>query len=257
MLNIYLLPHHDDEIFLLDHLLREVSSHDRQIFIYLTFDNNKSEGIAESRLRAADYVIKLYARKSFEIFNLGKVLGIKPRTILEHSPEITEGIISILSGLLDINSNELCLFAPFPENGHIDHFATCLIATRLNNAYTKKFYTTYSFTKNLLPNVQFENISLSSPLIAQKIRRISILTKSMSKYKSEIRTWLVLGPFLIQKSFRINSRLSIFSKKQTINKILEVNQKQNEKRQLKVRSWQIDTRDFNRMQGEVIENLTS
>lgn len=211
MVDVYLIPHHDDEIFLIDHLTKFDSKISKVIFIYLTYDNGRSLQIAESRKDASEKVLKKVCSFDYSVINLGEELGISHRELIFYQEKVILSLQSKIKELTREHKQEIRLFAPLFENGHIDHIQAFWVLYKLGLSVDKNYYSTYSFDSRNLPRVQIENKIGLQDSVQRRFRRMPTLIRAMRMYKTEIKTWVALGPLLLLKSFKPIFRYSIFS----------------------------------------------
>jgi hypothetical protein len=216
MVDVYLIPHHDDEIFLIDHLIKFDSKTSKAIFIYLTYDNERSLQIAESRKAASEKVLKKVCSFEFSVINLGEELGISHRKLNVYQEKVILSLQSKIEELTKEHKQEIRLYAPLFENGHVDHIQAFWVLYKLGLSVDKNYYSTYSFDSRNFPRVQIENKSGFQNSVQRRFRRMPTLIKAMRMYKTEFNTWVALGPLLLLKSFKPKFRHSIFSEKEML-----------------------------------------
>ena len=187
-----LLPHMDDEVFILPYLvdLRKQNSCNVSIY-FLTksegrdarFDQNVRE--TESR----NSIVKILP--TAEIVFLGRELEVKDLELHNHFLLEFEHLRELLNNKCDV------IVSPYFEGGHIDHDSSCILAFELAkvlqcnhltfNAYSAR-YKSRSFYKVAKP---IENLASKVKVPIRSAVYIHTLFIP-ARYKSQLMTWLGL-----------------------------------------------------------------
>jgi hypothetical protein len=244
MIDIYLVPHHDDEIFLLDHLGKCDTSTSKAIFIFLTYDDETSVQVAESRRVASEKVLKRICHTDFSVLNLGKELGVSHRKLVFFEQEVISILENYIVGVAREYGPDIKLYAPLFENGHMDHIEAFWILYKIKLNVNKNFYSTYSFDSFNFPKVQIENESRFQNGVQKRIGRLLPIILSVCTYKTEFKTWIILGPILLLKSLKFRFSHSIFNEVEMIEILRDSEGVISNPARKTLKSWQINQTSY-------------
>ena len=190
---VILIPHPDDEIFLLP--LLERFSNEPIYFICLTDGQHASDNSLGIR-RSAEF------EKSISCLNR---IGFQAEILLFHSAknirdgflheDFTKDMFSQLQSLVE-SVNPETIIAPAFEGGHQDHDAVSLLSNLLNNHTEANLihFSTYRSTTNLLPTFTVMNpIEHGQRVIFGRFRACIIALRMIRIYRSQARTFIFLG----------------------------------------------------------------
>jgi hypothetical protein len=198
---LVLLAHYDDEIFLLPfiNLIKNANVH--LDFYYLT-DSRGRNGQFSSEIRkkeSARYLSKCQM-SSYSMQDFENQARIKDGHLHEFLEETFANVKSI------INKYDI-LLTPIWENGHTDHDCIWLIGDLLRDEIEHLCFPIYSKSNTILPfQVQGINKKVieSKKIDLIKIKNnIYVMKKTIGIpwiFKSQIKSWIGLYPFLLMNS---------------------------------------------------------
>lgn len=188
---VVLLPHFDDEVFVLLPLLNSRSSSSTIKFIFLTRDEShrKNESLC---------FLKDYGFSSDQIIFLGDELNLPDGHLVQHLSTAKDRLQQIFSHL-----KPSLVLAPDWEGGHQDHDASYLLSMILSKEWECPSYHYMTYTGNnchgYFYRVLHSNPSRSRALISNSKYSFFDVVQLLWRiryYKSQWKTWLGLLPFL-------------------------------------------------------------
>jgi hypothetical protein len=204
---IIVLPHHDDEIFLVQFLHSLRFRHPEPyelIFFYATYDNESPARIFENWKYLARIV-----KHNYSIINFGKHAEVTPRGLIAHLDRFESELLDLINSL----SSKVTLVFPLLEFGHIDHDVMSLICLRVQDTkITEKIgYSTYRLDQFLDRLPYFHVATIRIPLIkklalSHRVQIFLDLIRGFLAYKSQRPTWIKLGAILIIRAWFSNSQ---------------------------------------------------
>jgi LmbE family N-acetylglucosaminyl deacetylase len=193
-LKVFLLAHQDDEIFFLPHIINS----EKKLFIYLTNGVSVDSSITKLNRRTSE--AKFVFRKYLETLNsravwCGLENSIAEGALHEHANSgLIDKLIEVLNGQ---DSQISAFFTTAFEGAHQDHDSAAVITRKLGeifqvgiiemSTYPQWFSSLYSF-KVLRPRVSVESFRF------KRIQAVVMAARMMASYKTQIHTWLGLGP---------------------------------------------------------------
>ncbi len=210
----YIFAHQDDEFGIFAQLKKDINLNEPIIF-YLTSGTGKK--IDKNKLYLRDKeslksLISLGVKKKNIIF-IGRKLGIKHNKLYLNSKKI----ILFFEKFISNNFKPDEIFTHSWEGGHEDH-DTCNLITRkikikykIKNCYQFSLYN--AFNTNILFYKVFNPISKKNrKKIFAKFKDRILFLKLLFNYRSQIKTWIGLYPFVIShylfKGFNIIEKLN-------------------------------------------------
>jgi hypothetical protein len=196
-ISLFLFPHQDDEVGVLQSLIEEQNLGGKVFCFYLT--RSPDSGISKKRNKESSLVLKKIGIKEENIYFVGDILDIIDGSLIYRLEDLLKWISDWLS---IISSLDIRLFAPAWEGGHPDHDATNCLAFVLNkkntdiqDAWQFPLYNSFKcpgpFFRVLSPLLtNGEAISKRIPIF----NRIKFLKICLS-YGSQYKTWVGLFPF--------------------------------------------------------------
>ena len=188
---IYLLPHYDDEMFVIPKIVTDLKNNYELKFFFLM----KSE----QRLKESQkYLTRLGVYKE-NIITIGEILDVEDGFI--HLK--IESIYTILVSYLEKYSNIDEIVSTAYEGGHNDHDMASLIARCLAQKFKIKFMEFYLYNGN---STRGKFYQVASPIQISKIITIKYSLRDFLTiiiapifYKSQMNAMLGLWPFLLFK----------------------------------------------------------
>ncbi len=189
---IYILPHNDDEIFVIPKIREDLKNQNNLIFFYLMKD--------ERRLNESITFLTGLGVKQENIISLGKKLNIHDGSVYLHLSPLFNEFCHQLKQLGTINE----IICPAYEGGHHDHDATSVLARRLAKEFSSQVVEFYLYngygTSGKFYNVAFPiNVKKAYLLSYRFIDRVSLFFVPFI-YRSQLLAMLGLLPFLFFKS---------------------------------------------------------
>ncbi len=195
---IYLLAHQDDEFGCFAKLDKDIMMHNTYIF-FLTNGGNSSQNISISiREKESLKVLKRLGLKSKNIFFIGRELKIDHYTLYLNLKIVYKKILKKITKIGEPNS----IITHAWEGGHEDHDACNLIGRKIAHKYKiidKSFqFSQYNaFKTNLIFFRIFNPINkVGGKIFYSKFKKRLLYIKLLFIYKSQIKTWFGLYPFI-------------------------------------------------------------
>ena len=193
-MRVFILPHQDDEVFLLPHILNS----EKKLFIYLT--NGVSAGSSalklESRTVEAKYVFEKYLTQLNSVANWWGLENSVPEGEL-HKFVSAENLASIEEVIKNQRELVTQILTTTFEGAHQDHDSAAVISRKLArvffvntievSTYPQWFSKFYSF-KVLNPRYPSKSFSFN------RLRTLRLALRLMASYRSQRATWIGLGP---------------------------------------------------------------
>ena len=202
---IFLLSHQDDEIAILNHIKQSVESNDKIFIFYCTNGRIKKiehSKIVDKREKESIKVLEKIGVKRESVIFLGNKLDTNSYE-LHNKLDVT---FDELSDFFEKIKDEIILFTHSWEGGNVDHDSCFVLALKLIKKFTliSQAYQFAMYNSNKMPfnfYRAFSPIKENGPLLKfdiklkDKMQFISILFY----YKSQLKIWIGLYPFLIFK----------------------------------------------------------
>ena len=207
MKSIYLLPHYDDEIFVIPKIRQDLASGHSPLFVFFMSSPLRSN-------ESIKFLGKLGVAKE-SIILLGEKFQVPDGSLLNFLPQFYTELLSQVGG----EEKMVEIICPAFEGGHHDHDAISLLGRALANSWSceiLEFFLYHGYgTKGKIYRV-------ASPLFAEKKKtyrysfedRVRLLGVPFT-YISQLKSMLGLWPFLVVKSilkplvFRVSSGHSL------------------------------------------------
>ena len=204
---ILVLPHHDDEIFLVQflHTLSFTNTEPYElIFFYATYDKKSPARVFENKKFLARII-----KDNYSIVNFGMDAKITPRALVAHLNELESELLKLINSV----DSKVTLVFPSLEFGHIDHDVTSLICLRIQNDHIaeKIGYSTYRLDQLFDRFPFFRVATIRIPLLKimtfeQRKQIFLNIVHGFHEYRSQRSTWIKLGPSLIFINWFCNSQ---------------------------------------------------
>ena len=190
---VILIPHPDDEIFVLPIL--EQFSNELIYFICLTDGQYASDNELGVRRgiefeKSISYLNRVGFRSEMLVFSHAK----KIRDGFMHEDFSKEMLIQLL-GLVN-SINPAFIVAPAFEGGHQDHDSVSLLSDFLASRIEADLihFSTYRSTSNFLPTFTVMNpAERGQLLVLRRFRTFFIALRLIINYRSQVRTFIFLG----------------------------------------------------------------
>ena len=204
---IYILPHFDDEIFVIPKITRDIKDGHNLKFYFLMKSHE--------RIKESKNFLHTLGVKSSDIESVGDKLNIFDGTIHLHLDKLFQELFSKLNEQQQISEFVCTAY----EGGHQDHDAASLLTRSLALKFQSRVLEYYLYNgsgkRGKLYNVAFP-INLIKPLfINYSLGNLMSLSKVPLFYRSQAKAMLGLLPFLLFKA--------VFFRKLILNS-LEFNQ---------------------------------
>lgn len=196
-MKVFLLAHQDDEIFFLPHIINS----DKKLFIYLTngVSSNSPNTILGKRTSEANFVFEKYLEAlNSQVLWWGLENSISEGQLHKHvNRELVDSLkvkITSLGGNIDT-----FLTTTF-EGAHQDHDAVAVITRKLDEIFQVGIIEISTYPQWISKIYSFKVLSPRLPMIQYPFNRIKVLimaTRMMVSYKTQLRTWLGLGPAML------------------------------------------------------------
>lgn len=206
---IFLLPHQDDELGVFEILNKHTNKKNLTI-IYLTGERNSLK--IKARNNESLEVLKKFGINVKNIFFLGDKLRIEDQHLIYNLEKIYKNLKEVLKG------KKFDLFTPTWEGGHPDHDATFLIAVKLKKRINFNHYHFPLYSKknsiffNLLTPNQYAGKNFNIKLSKYNLKDALYYLRLTFKYQSQIKTFIILWPFLILFYLFIRTQYTFYSK---------------------------------------------
>ena len=204
-----LLPHMDDEVFIIPYLvfLREQKSHDISFF-YLTKSEGRNKRFDQKirEIESLKMIELIFPEARIEF--LGRKFDVEDLLLHEKVEILFEYFLRELDGTCDL------IISPHFEGGHIDHDSASILASHLANTINTELLTfnLYSARRNYGPFFQVAKpVGKLNRDVKVKVLGSSYLYMFLIpiRYKSQIKTWLGIYPalfwrILVRRKFSLN-----------------------------------------------------
>ncbi len=212
---VYLLPHQDDEVFLIPKIRSDLALAEQVLFFFLT-ESHLSEQLTERRIKESQCFLKHLKVEESQIYNIGKILHIADGKLHQSLNAATALIKEILLKTSNEQEAQITLVSPAFEGGHQDHDAAFVLAQRLNQKWPGPLLEYFMYHGY---GTRGKMYKVAAPLSAQavvkfkyKIEDYWLLLRVPLFYPSQGKAMLGLWPFLLMKSlyqpltFRLSER---------------------------------------------------
>ena len=210
----YLFAHQDDEFGIFIQLKKDAKINNPFIF-YLTSGTDKNISKYKLYLRDKESIktlTKLGIKKKNIIF-LGRKLQIKHNKLYLNTKKITNFFDNYISNY----NKPYAIYTHSWEGGHEDHDTCNLIARKIRSKY--KIKNCYQFPLYNSYNTSIIFFRVFNPINNKNVKKIYtsikerfFFVKLLFNYKSQIKTWIGLYPFIIAhyifKGFNIIEKLN-------------------------------------------------
>ena len=210
----YLFAHQDDEFGIFIQLKKDAKINNTFIF-YLTSGTDKNISKYKLYLRDKESIktlTKLGIKKKNIIF-LGRKLQIKHNKLHLNTKKITNFFDNYISNY----NKPYAIYTHSWEGGHEDHDTCNLIARKIRSKY--KIKNCYQFPLYNSYNTSMIFFRVFNPINNKNVKKIYtsikervFFVKLLFNYKSQIKTWIGLYPFIIAhyilKGFNIIEKLN-------------------------------------------------
>ncbi len=191
---LVLLPHYDDEVFVILPLLQKHISKNKIIFVFIIKDKS---GV---RKKESLQFLQSYGFSSDQVVFLDEFISVCDGEVIQHIRSIETCLLENLGAI-----RPEFIVAPAWEGGHQDHDACYILSNRLALVYKCKsvHYCTYTGygTQGKFFNVlkPIANEVSYSPLTLAKVSLIQIcmLLFRIRFFRSQLKTWIGLLPLLL------------------------------------------------------------
>jgi hypothetical protein len=195
---VCILPHHDDEFFLIPLILsREQNNFKFFRFIFLTFD---------TQIRLDEYLKfeKLLSKfAEVESIQIGKELKVAPRELYKNVNTTHTILYELMMNSIQ-NKEEVAFLFPNLEFGHADHDAAFVIGMKLCQEFKLNaiVYNSYRVLNRAIP--KFIIMKTLKPQVIKASARtrlgsVLLLIRGFIIYQTQIKTWLKIGPIVLLK----------------------------------------------------------
>jgi hypothetical protein len=234
---ICILPHHDDEFFLIPLILsREQNNFKLFRFIFLTF---------ETQIRLDEYLKfeKLLSRfTEIESIQIGKELRVAPRELYKNVNNTYSTLYELILNSIKDNEEVTILF-PNLEFGHVDHDAAFVIGMKLCQEF--KFnaivYNSYRVINRRLPTfiiMKTLNPQMIKASFRTRLDSTLMLIRGFVIYQTQVKTWLKIGPIVFLKYiFSCGRNLTLVPEKEIQKFVYKVQPTKIEESQIRKPSW--------------------
>jgi hypothetical protein len=194
----YIFAHQDDEFGVFIDIYNNLKKNNVYIF-YLT--NGSNQKISKLKLSSRDKesieVLKKIGVKEKNIFFLGRRLNIECNKLYLFIDNVYKEIVKITKNIIPSKITTLSW-----EGGHEDHDACNLIARKLSfkyniNKVSKEFSLYNRFKTNLIYFKVFNPINKNGTYAKINFFKRFFFIKLLFTYKSQIKVWIGLYPFII------------------------------------------------------------
>jgi hypothetical protein len=190
---VYILPHFDDEVFVIPKIRMDLKEGSRIKFFFLM--------TSELRFKESQKFLSKMGVDKNDIISIGREFQIQDSLIHENLVVIYKKILSSLTTLSPIDD----IICPAYEGGHQDHDSASILSRKLARVFKSKVIEFYLYNGY---GTFGRFYKVASPINVKKIILIdysfedhSALFKVLTTYKSQFMTMLGLLPFLFFKSF--------------------------------------------------------
>lgn len=196
-MRIFLLAHPDDEIFLIPYIL----SPEKKLFIYLTNGvttnspvHQRADRIYEARLIFNECLVRHNSR--VEWWGVNK--RVSDGELYKHVNE--KNIESIRLSIINLNEPISLILTTAFEGAHQDHDASAVISRILAQRLRVQIMEISTYPQWFSKIYSFRVLRPRNRLKPQDLDRFPVLdlaVKLMRLYKSQRKTWIVLGPAVL------------------------------------------------------------
>lgn len=200
---IFLLAHQDDEIAIFNHIKNSLQSNNKTLIIYATngrIKKKENSEIIEKRELESSYVLRKIGVKKKNIIFLGKKLNINSYELHLNLDIVYKKLNSLIKKI----QGKIIIYTNSWEGGNMDHDSCYIITLKLMSKFPRVIkafqFAMYNSNKMLLKFYKaFSPIKNNGPLVKldinfkEKIKFICLLFS----YKSQLKIWIGLYPFLI------------------------------------------------------------
>jgi hypothetical protein len=196
MSTVVLLPHMDDEVFIIPYLIELAKSNSAGIHIFFL---TKSEGRLNKyrhAVREAESTLMLKkVAPSCKVEFLGSLLQIEDLKLHTSLDEVFNLLMKTIDSNCDI------VIAPHYEGGHIDHDSSSILALKLSGELNATLHTFNLYSGRKLSRSLFR---VAKPTELNNTAKIKVGRESFKHilsipfvYKSQVRTWVGIYPSLV------------------------------------------------------------
>lgn len=191
---IILVPHFDDEVFILAPLILDKERFQNPLFVFITSDDGE-------RFPESIAFLKKFGFKQEDFLFIGRDLKVSDGSVVKRISEISSNLISLLK-----DENGLLILTTAWEGGHPDHDAVALIANLISekiNAQSLEYWTyngqdTKGHFFNFMRPIYDSDMVLNYKIPLHLYIKIFY---SIRVYKSQWKTWVGFLPALLLKIF--------------------------------------------------------
>lgn len=196
---IYLFAHQDDEFGCFVKLDKDISNNDTYVFFLTSGDNNLQSNLISTRDKESLKVLQKLGLKKKNIFFIGRKLKINHFKLYLNLKMVYKDIKKKIKKIGKPNS----IITHSWEGGHEDHDACNLIGRKIAKEFhiidkSYQFSQYNSFKTNLIFFRVFNPINkIGGEIFYSKFKKRIFYIKLLFLYKSQIKIWFGLYPFVI------------------------------------------------------------
>jgi len=187
-----LLPHMDDEVFLIPYLVNLIAQNSCDVSIYFLTRSEGREGRFDQNVRETESKNSIAKILPFaQIRFLGRELEVKDLELHNNFLLQFENLKALLKNDCDT------IVSPYFEGGHIDHDSSCILAFELAKALRCN-HLTFNVYSARFKNGSFYKVAKPIEKLSSEIKvpiRSAVYTHTLlipARYKSQLITWLGL-----------------------------------------------------------------
>jgi len=196
MSTVVLLPHMDDEVFIIPYLIELVKSTETKVTIFFL---TKSEGRLNKyshRVREAESSSMLNKiAPDCKIEFLGSKFQVEDLELHSSLNRIFEFLVDTLNEGCDL------VISPHYEGGHIDHDSTSILAKRISDQFDAPLHTFNLYSGRKIGKSLYK---VGKPTESNTVMKIKVGRESFKHiilipfvYRSQILTWIGIYPSLV------------------------------------------------------------